>query len=170
MWLWIILGVLLVLGLLAGLIPWLYKRRQQGEIQQALQEFKIRRELLEARFFDLASQKGKPRGLRWTQCDWKDEVRFGRDLNSHLLTAFVSVEIHFEAVEGGDMEEVEAVGDVRDASALFHYQNGIWGTGGKALFNMNPSAAVERLTGQYAPITIPGTSGSRDSQVNTKTA
>src|SRR5690606_17764853 len=126
-------------------LRWLLQR----ETQRAIREFRLRREALEAKFFDLARRQGKPRGLRWTQCDWQESVTFGRDLQSQLLTAFVSVEVHFEAVEGGDMEDVEAVGTVRDATALFHYSNGQWGTGGKALFNMNPQDALTRLEGQF---------------------
>ena len=79
-------------------------------------------------------------------------MTFGREVESGLLTAFAAVEIRFEAVEGGDMEEVEAVGTVRDAAALFHYKDGSWGTGGRALFNMNPADALERLNDQYEPI------------------
>jgi hypothetical protein len=69
-----------------------------------------------------------------------------------LLTAFVAVNIRFEAIEGGDMEGVEAVGILRDAAAVFHYRKGLWGTGGRALFNMNPEDALERLVGQFEPI------------------
>lgn len=133
---------------LKPLLNWLQRR----ESARAISEFRLRREALEAKFFDLASRQGKPRGLRWTQCDWQEPVTFGRDLQSQLLTAFVSVEVHFEAIEGGDMEDVEAVGTIRDATALFHYSNGQWGTGGKAMFNMNPEDALARLEGQFAPI------------------
>jgi hypothetical protein len=135
--------------LLKPLLQWLLRR----ETERAIAQFPLRREALEAKFFDLARQRGRPRGLRWTQCDWQQSVTFGRDLQSQLLTAFVSVEVHFEAVEGGDMEDVEAVGTIRDATALFHYSNGQWGTGGKALFNMNPQDALTRLEGQFEPIT-----------------
>jgi hypothetical protein len=165
----ILIGMLLGACLLACLAPWWVRRQRRKELVHALDEFKIRRELLEAKFFELASQMGKPRGLRWTQCDWKDEVRFARDVQTGLLTAFVSVEIHFEAIEGEDMEEVAAVGDIRDASALFHYQHGVWGTGGKALFNMNPSTAVERLAGQYEPVTRPDLPTRRNSHENSRT-
>jgi hypothetical protein len=50
------------------------------------------------------------------------------------------------------MEDVAAVSNIRDAAAVFHYQNGIWGTGGRALFNMNPADAVVRLQGQFEPV------------------
>lgn len=146
--------IAIVTVLVAGAISVkpLLRWMQRLETRRAVDEFRLRRESLEAKFFDLASRQNKPRGLRWKRCDWQDTVTFGRDLESQLLTAFVSVEIHFEAVEGGDMEDVEAVGTVRDATALFHYAKGGWGTGGKALFNMNADDALVRLQGQFEPV------------------
>lgn len=131
----------------------LLKRWQRREAATAIKRFRLQRERLEARFIDLARSLGKPRGLRWLDCDWLDAVTFARDRQSGLLTAFASINIHFEAVEGGDMEDVAAVGTVRDAVAVFHFQGGAWGTGGKALFNMNPQEAIERLVAQFEPIT-----------------
>lgn len=125
---------------------------QRREAERARQEFKRRRELLEARFFDLAAASGKPRGLRWLDCDWLESVTFARDRKTGLLTAFVAVNIRFEAIEGGDMEDVAAVGNIRDAAAVFHYERGSWGTGGRALFNMNPQDALERLNAQFEPL------------------
>jgi hypothetical protein len=119
---------------------------------RALKQFRLQREQLEARFFHQAGSLGKPRGLRWLECDWQNNVTFGRDVQTGMLTAFVGVNIRFESLEGGDMEGVEAVGMVRDAAALFHYHRGRWGTGGRALFNMNPSDALVRLKGQIEPI------------------
>lgn len=142
-----------VIGLVLLWGPW-QRRRRGREMQQAMQAFKLQRELLEAKFFDLACSLGKPRGLRWVDCEWLDTVTFARDLNDGLLTAFLAVNIRFEAIEGGDMEEVEAVGNIREAAALFHYRGGRWGTGGRALFNMNPQDAVSRLQGQYEPVVL----------------
>lgn len=150
----IAIGAVILLAVAAMVVPPLLRRLVQRRTRRAIAEFRLRREGLEARFFDLARRQGKPRGLRWTQCDWQESVTFGRDLQSQLLTAFVSVEVHFEAIEGGDMEDVEAVGTIRDATALFHYSNGKWGTGGKALFNMNPQDALTRLAGQFEPIAL----------------
>lgn len=152
MWLWWMIGLFAVLVIVLGLVAVVRRRQSRGEAVRALKLFKFRREMLEAKFFDLAARQGKPRGLRWVRCDWKDEVCFAKDVQSQLLTAFVGVEIHFEAIPGEDMEDVEAVGHFREASAVFHYRDGTWGTGGKALFNMSPSLAVSRLEGQYVPI------------------
>jgi len=132
----------------------LLRKLQRRQAERAIDLFRLQREQLEAKFFDLARVQGRPRDLRWLDCDWQSGVTFGRDVESGMLTAFVSVYISFEAVEGGDMEDVEAVGLLRDAAALFHFTNGCWGTGGRALFNMNPSDALQRLTDQYEPVEL----------------
>lgn len=148
-----VIGIVLLLAGAVAAVPLLRGLRRKA-LRHAVQQFRLHRETLEAKFFDLAAAGGKPRGLRWVECDWQSPVTFARDLRTGLLTAFVSVEVHFEAVEGSDMEDVAAVGTIRDASAVFHYQSGRWGTGGKALFNMNPAEAVERLRGQFAPVEV----------------
>ena len=138
-------------GLAVTAIP-LAKWWQGRDAQKAIILFHKRREMLEARFFEMARSLGKPRGLRWLDCDWFDEVTFARDRSSGLLTAFVGINIRFEAIEGGDMEDVAAVSTVRDAVAVFHFHQGSWGTGGKALFNMNPQGALEKLVAQFDPV------------------
>ena len=40
------------------------------------------------------------------------------------------------------MEEVEAVGNLRAATAVFRVENGTWATDGRTLFNLNPSEAI----------------------------
>lgn len=152
---WWSLGILVTVAILFTV----FHRRilrvfRNREARTALSQFRYQREYLEARFFDLAAQRGKPRNLRWKDCSWQSAVTFARDAQTDLLTAFVAVNISFEAVEGEDMEGVEAVGLLREAAAIFHFQDGVWGTGGRALFNMNPADALERLQGQYLPLEI----------------
>jgi hypothetical protein len=43
------------------------------------------------------------------------------------------------------MEEVEAVGNLRSATAVFGYRDGAWGTDGRAVFNLEPSEALDRF-------------------------
>jgi hypothetical protein len=149
----LVVVLILVAGLPASpLRRWSERRR----LERATQLFRRQREHLEARFFDLARQSGKPRGLEWIGCDWFDGVTFATDKQSGLLTAFVSVNIRFEAVEGGDMEGVAAVSNIRDAAAVFHFDGAGWGTGGRALFNMNAEEAPVRLQGQYDPVKVDG--------------
>lgn len=145
-WVVVMVAIPVVLGSVS--IP-LARRWERQQVRQAIQAFRFRREMLEARFLDLARGLGKPRGVRWLDCDWLNAVTFARDKSSGLITAFVGITIRFEAIEGGDMEDVAAVGTLRDAVALFHYQAGTWGTGGRALFNMNPEDALIRFVSQY---------------------
>ena len=119
--------------------------RQAAEYESARLEFHQQRERLEARFFQLAASSGKPRGLRWTECDFDNDVTYARDKQSGELCAFVAVTIAFEAIEGGLMEGVEAVGNLRAASAVFRHQQGRWQTDGRAVFNLTPSEAIRHF-------------------------
>ena len=106
---------------------------------------------LKAQFLELARAAGKPRGLRWTDCEWTEAMQFARERETGLLTALVGLVVHFEPIPGSEMEGVEAATLPRDTTALFHYRKGRWGTGGRALFNMSPTEAAERLAHQFDP-------------------
>ncbi len=155
---WLGMGAVLLgmgavlLGIVAVTAVPLAARWQRREAHHVTRLFQQQRAQLQITFLEMARSIGKPRGLRWLDCDWLDAVTFARDRQSKLLTAFAGVNIRFEAIEGGDMEDVAAVSTVRDAVAVFHFQNGSWGTGGKALFNMNPQEAIERLVAQFEPL------------------
>lgn len=116
--------------------------REQA-LAKARSTFFLRREWLEAEFLKLAGLRGIPRGLRWSDVQFDDEVQFARDRKTSQLRALVAVTIRFEAIEGGDMEDVEAVGNLRAATAIFHYEHKKWVTNGRALFNLNPVEAIE---------------------------
>lgn len=151
-----IIGVASVAAL-AGAISGIRRiaiRFRVREARRAMKEFRIRREQLEAKFYDLARLSGKPKGLRWIDCEWQDTVRFARQIDTNLLTAFVGVNIRFEAIEGQGMDDITHVGTIRDACAVFHYRVGRWGTGGRALFNMNPQEAVDKLHDQFVPVNM----------------
>ena len=110
---------------------------------KAALDFRRQREYLEAKFFEIASQSGKPRGLRWSDCDFEDDVTYARDRQSGRLTAIVGVAIRFEAIEGGDMEDVPAVGNVRIGSAVFYRNDRRWQTSGRAVLNLNPQETID---------------------------
>jgi hypothetical protein len=124
------------------------------EIERACELFKLQRERLEVKFLELASASGKPKGLRWNGCEFHSPVAFARDKESGDLSAFVEVTIRFTAVEGGGMENVQAVSNLRHATAVFHYHRGQWGTGGRALFNMTPDEALVHFSEQYEPAVV----------------
>lgn len=111
--------------------------------ERARRDFHRCRERLEAKYFQLASASGKPRGLRWSSCDFEDDVSYARDRRSGELCAFVAVTIGFEAIEGGGMEHVEAVGNLRAATAEFRLRGTRWETDGRTIFNLNPTEAID---------------------------
>jgi hypothetical protein len=121
-------------------------------VERARELFKLQRERLEVQFMTAAAASGKPRGLLWKDCQWDNPVEFVREVGTGQIHALVGVTIAFEAVPGGDMEGLPAVGNLRNASAVFAFENGHWRTQGKAVFNMNPDETIRHFHGQYERI------------------
>jgi hypothetical protein len=146
-WLWLFVPAVVV----AGILLWLVRRRRPEvvDIPEAQRRFLQQREHLEAEFFTAAAGSGKPRGLRWKDCEWEKEVAFAREKRTGRLAALVAVTISFEAIEGSDMEGLAAVSNLRYASAVFFFHNGRWQTVGKAVFNLHPAEAIAHFKAQY---------------------
>lgn len=113
--------------------------------ERILQSFELHRQELRNSFFAQAAASGRPRGLQWKHCDWLDTFALVFDTESGMHTLFCGVNLSFTAVEGGDMEGVEAVSMIRDGSAVFHYQKNRWGSGGRVLFNLDPQMAAQTM-------------------------
>jgi uncharacterized membrane protein YsdA (DUF1294 family) len=144
--LWIAAFVVGSAGLAVGYTAW---KRRPTRAQREAQNFEVlrrafhrERERVEAKFVELASSGGKPRGLRWKDCDFEDGVAYARDRKSGELCAFVAVTVSFEAIEGGGMEDVEAVGNLRAATAVFRHKDRHWTTDGRVIFNLKPVQAI----------------------------
>lgn len=147
---WFLLFVFLMLAWLAWamLRPTLFTRR----VERAIQQFVRNREALEAEFFKAAAASGKPRGLKWTQCAFQQGVLLARDRANGELVALVAVTIGFEAIEGGGMEDVEAVSNLRAATAVFTQSGGKWTTQGRTVFNLEPRETLERFKDSLDPL------------------
>ena len=146
MWLWTILAICIAIASIAYLAPQWSRRRQERTLAAARQLFHLRREWLEAKFVDLAQKSGRPRGLLWKDVEFENSESLARDRHSNQLQALVGVTIRFEAIPGGDMEHVEAVGNLRAASAVFRFDDGEWKTNGRAIFNLSPVEAIKHLS------------------------
>lgn len=146
-WFWLLLGATVVVGLLTSVAvlawPRLRARQNHQEFTEARRRFHQRREWLEARFLSLAGQSGKPRGLKWLDCDFEDQVAFARERRTGRLRALVGVTIQFEAIPGGGMEEVSAVADRKAATVVFRLDGPEWDVDDRPLFNLNPAQTIQ---------------------------
>jgi hypothetical protein len=111
-------------------------------LEIAVEQFRRERQTVQDQFFRTAAASGRPRGLRWVRCDFHGEPLFAQEPNSGVLQALVAVAIGFEAVEGGGMEEVEAVSNVRAATAVFRFDGEAWTTDGRTVFNLDPQQTI----------------------------
>ncbi len=155
MWWWLVPVVLVVVA--AAVVYFWRPMRTLGrqiQVERARELFVLQRERLEARFVTAAGATGKPRGLRWKDCSFEKEIALARDRHTGQLVALVPVTIQFEAVEGSDMEGLPAVGNLRNASAVFFFQRGQWHTSGKAVFNLNPGEVIEHFKSQYERVEV----------------
>jgi hypothetical protein len=143
-------------GLAMVLIAWRPLRGifREIHVERAREMFGLQRERLELLFIEAATATGKPRGLRWADCDWANEVKFARDRTNGRLVALVGVTVRFEAQEGGDMEGWPQVDELRNATGVFWFARGQWHTDGRALFNMNPDEALDRLPTQFERVEV----------------
>jgi hypothetical protein len=148
----VVVGVLLTLVAMTIVLYVALRFARQRQESQARKLFQEKRQLLQNEFLRAAGGRGKPKGLRWQQCDWEEWVVFARQRQTGELVALASLTVHFEAIEGGDMEGVAAVSLPRNATAVFYLRAGQWHTTGKVVFNLNPDETIEHFHGQYEAI------------------
>ena len=130
------------------------RRAKKVDPEFGRSKFSERREWLEADFYKLGSESGSPRGLRWVGCDFQDDVSFAIDKRTGELTALTAVGIQFEAIEGGGMEDVEAVANEKAATAVFRFDGTEWQATGKTVFNLSPTETIEYYQNELETIEI----------------
>jgi hypothetical protein len=151
----IVVGVLLAIVAVAATVALLGRRRRAKKEEQrrsAIPLFAARRDELSERFLRAASATGKPRGLRWKAVEPSGTPLFATD-PSGVLYALAGATISFEAIEGGGMEDVEAVGNLRSATAVFVHRDGEWTTDGRVIFTLEPAEAIARFDGALQQFT-----------------
>jgi hypothetical protein len=147
---WVSLFFLLCIAWLAWALlrPMLFTRR----VERARREFAGDRATLESEFFAKAAASGKPRGLAWKSCAFQDGMLMALDRANGELVALVGVTIGFEAIAGGGMEDVAAVGNLRAATAVFSWNGQDWTTAGRAVFNLEPREVLDRYRENLDPL------------------
>ncbi len=149
------LFVVLVSVIAAGL--WILRgvlgrRRWRRRYQRAATALRRQASQLEQHFLESAAATGKPRGLIWKSSTFHESAQLVRDRVSGDIYALVGITIAFEAVVGGDMEQVAAVSNLRCASALLEWKRNRWTTSGRVLFNLEPDEAIERYSENLDPV------------------
>jgi hypothetical protein len=120
------------------------RTRFSRQIDRARRQFSENRSFYEKLFYDAATASGKPRGLTWREANLDDRLILARDRANGELVGLVGVTISFDAIEGGGMEHVEAVGNLRAATAVFTHNGNDWTTLGRTIFNLEPREALAR--------------------------
>jgi len=151
---WLLVAVAGLIGVAATLLAsfWWLRRRHTFSFDHARQTFQWRREWLEAEFLSRAAASGKPRGLRWVDCDFDNDVAFARDRRTGHYRALVGVAIRFEAIVGGGMEEVEAVGNLKAATVVFRLDGPHWEADDRACFNLSPTQTIAHYQNELEPV------------------
>ncbi|MEX0641715.1 MAG: hypothetical protein WD468_03390 [Pirellulales bacterium] len=137
-----------------GWLVWSFVRRTlfSRRVERVLRDFVRDRDEIQAEFLKAAGASGKPRGLAWKQCDFQDGLRLARDRATGEIVGLVGTTISFAAIEGGGMEEVEAVGNLRAATAVLTWKYGRWTSQGRAVFNLEPREVLDRYRDHLDPI------------------
>lgn len=133
-------------GLLAMLaLWWLYRLGRDVQTERARESFGLQRERLAGHFLIAANSAGKPRGLHWAEAKMNGDLLLVRDRQTRKFSGLVSMDIRFEPVADGDMQECEPAKVPRTITAVFHFRRGEWITEGRALFNMTPEQAASKF-------------------------
>lgn len=150
-----LIWTIVIAAMAAAWLGWGVWRRYwfQKDVERARDHFRRNRINLEQDFQQAASATGKPRGLAWKRCELAEEGPvLARDRANGELVGLIGATISFEAIEGGGMEEVEAVGNLRAATAIFTWTGHEWTTPGKAVFNLEPQEVLGRYRENLDPV------------------
>jgi hypothetical protein len=142
-WLWIggtLVAVLAGLSLLGG---WL-RRRERTAPLRAVRHFPAVLPELLTESLRQSQASGRPSGLRWVEITSAGEPLFVRHPGRGELAVRVPVQIRFEAIEGGEMEDIAAVPLPRSGTAIFRHICGKWQVGERIRFNISPEELLRQ--------------------------
>jgi hypothetical protein len=145
-----------VAGLLLFLAAWwLYRLGREVQAERARESFRLQKERLEELVLKSAAATGKPRGLRWVSCRFADNFTLVRDRATRRLAALIPVTVQFDPIPGGEMVEVEAATEPRQATAVLHFRRGEWVSDGRTLFNVTPTDALRLHAREFDAVPPP---------------
>jgi hypothetical protein len=151
--LWFFIVALVASLAVAGV--WFARRWSRGrsiDIGEALAQFRIQREHLEARFLDIASWRGEPPGWMWEDCEFEDDVVLARKRGTNSLRALVGITIFLERTVGESFGDDDQESAVVAATAIFLHTGTRWVTEGRTVINLDPVEMVERFSAELQRI------------------
>ena len=141
---WILLAALAVVA--AVTLIWRLCRSisREPRLADACRDFHLQRERLEAKFIQLAEAHAGGGTLRWTDCQFDDDVAYVQNRSTGELSAFVEVSVPTEDPDRTDRygEGLGPRGDLRAATVVFGLDRDHWETDGRAIFNLTPAEAI----------------------------
>lgn len=140
MWGFLILGLLLLAGVVAGWRPF-FSAWREARFAVARRDFHLQRERLEAKFVSLRHVGAS--GPHWTDCEFDDDVSYARSRASGQLSALVAVSIEMDEIDDPSFFPDGLSRDLRYATAVFHFDGDRWDTDGRAIFNLTPAQAID---------------------------
>jgi hypothetical protein len=152
LWMMAAIALIAIVGVAAASLKRLQATRAAVKRERAIKEFAAERDDLTGLFLRTAAASGKPRGLRWTGCELSGPPLFAIDDATGELIVLIAATISFAAIEGGGMEGVEAVGNLRSATAVFMHRGIGWITDGRVIFNLEPAEALAKFQGTLRPL------------------
>jgi len=93
-------------------------------------------------WFASAAASGKPRGLKWSNCEALGDAVFVRDGSRRL--ALIPVRVRFEPLPEGGFEDIPQATEPRHIVVMFTQEGGKWDTG-RALFNVTMESLTKRF-------------------------
>ena len=121
--------------LLATMDRWVHR--------SARRQFERHRPLLIQRLAEVSARRDQPEGLQLRELAAAGPTRFAVD-PAGMLTAAQPVEITFDAVADGGMEDAPGLATVKSAVALFHLLDGHWAVG-RCLYNVDADEVVRTI-------------------------
>lgn len=111
---------------------------RETRVESARDQFRRRREWLEARFLTALAKADPVERLRWEDAHWHDEVLYARDRQTRRLLALIGVHFDPDPLDG------DAGPYPRHATAFFEFRKGAWNADGKRLDHVRPDEAFLR--------------------------
>ncbi len=139
LWGFLIVGLLLLAGVVASWRPF-FAAWREARFAVARRDFHFQRERLEAKFVSLGHLGTS--GPHWADCDFDDDVAYARSRRSGRLSALVAVTLEVEDTDDLSFLPESRSRDLRNATAMFHFNGEHWDTEGRAIFNLTPTQAI----------------------------